>query len=62
MALSGGLMILGGVIAGAGLRNPDRQEPREAPLAAAGGDCGHCPPAEEGAAAGREREPVGETA
>jgi EmrB/QacA subfamily drug resistance transporter len=63
MALSGGLMIVGGLIAGAGLRNPRRpEEPREAPLAAPAGDCGHCPPPEEPAVAGRERKPVGETA
>ncbi|HZA89690.1 MAG TPA: MFS transporter [Solirubrobacterales bacterium] len=62
MALSGGLMIVGGLIAGSGLRNPKRpEEPREAPRAAPAGDCGHCPPAEEPAAAGREREPVGQT-
>ncbi|MGH2993553.1 MAG: DHA2 family efflux MFS transporter permease subunit [Solirubrobacterales bacterium] len=61
MALSGGLMILGGLIAGAGLRNPERQEVREVPLAATAGDCGHCPPDGEAATAEREREPVGET-
>ena len=41
MGLSGGLMIAGGVIAGIWLRNPKRYEEREAPLAAAAGDCGH---------------------
>jgi EmrB/QacA subfamily drug resistance transporter len=62
MALSGGLMIVGGLIAGAGLRNPRRPEtPWEAPRAAPAGDCGHCPPPEEPAVAGREPEPVRET-
>ena len=61
MALSGGLMIVGGVIAGIGLRNPKRQEPREVPLAATAGDCGHCPPDGGDGVARREREPVGET-
>jgi EmrB/QacA subfamily drug resistance transporter len=62
VALSGGLMIVGGVIAGSGLRNPKRpEEPREAPRAVAAGDCGHCPPTEDGPAERREREPVGET-
>jgi len=61
MALSGGLMIVGGLIAGAGLRNPKRREEREAPRAAPAGDCGHCPPADEPATGGREPTPVGET-
>jgi EmrB/QacA subfamily drug resistance transporter len=62
MGLSGGLMIVGGLIAGAGLRNPERpREPREAPRATPAGDCGHCPPSEEPGTERREREPVGET-
>ncbi|HSJ17529.1 MAG TPA: MFS transporter, partial [Solirubrobacterales bacterium] len=61
MALAGVLMVVGGVIAGIGLRNPERREAREAPLAATAADCGHCPPAEEEATAGREPAPVGET-
>jgi hypothetical protein len=61
MALSGGLMIVGGLIAGGGLRNPKPKEPREAPRAAPAGDCGHCPPAEEPVTVRREGEPVGET-
>ena len=62
MGLSGGLMIVGGLIAGAGLRNPERpRKPREAPRATPAGDCGHCPPSEEPVAAVREKEPVGET-
>jgi EmrB/QacA subfamily drug resistance transporter len=62
MALCAGLMIIGGLIAGSGLRNPKRgEEAREAPRAASAGDCGHCPPGEEPAAARREKQPVGET-
>jgi EmrB/QacA subfamily drug resistance transporter len=61
MALAGGLIVVGGVIAGIGLRNPERHEVREAPRAATAGDCGHCPPDEEPAAAEREPAPVGET-
>ncbi len=52
MGLSGGLMIVGGVIAGIGLRNPGRREERELPLAATAGDCGHCPEDVQPAAAG----------
>ena len=61
MALSGGLMIVGGLIAGAGLRNPKRREEREAPRAAPAGDCGHCPPEDGEEAIAREPAPVGET-
>jgi EmrB/QacA subfamily drug resistance transporter len=63
MVLAGALMIVGGVIAGIGLRNPERREVREPPLAATAADCGHCPPGErpEEAPAGREPAPVGET-
>ena len=65
MALAGGLMIIGGVIAGIGLRNPERREAREAPRAATAGDCGHCPPGEEpgdGHATRAGRGACGETA
>jgi EmrB/QacA subfamily drug resistance transporter len=62
--LAGGLlMILGGVIAGIGLRNPERRSEYEAPGAATAGECAHCPdhlddrPDRE-----REREPVAEPA
>jgi len=61
LALSGGLMIVGGLIAGGGLRNPKRQEPHEAPRAAPAGDCGHCPPDIEPVGVRPDREPVGET-
>jgi EmrB/QacA subfamily drug resistance transporter len=42
MGIAGGLMILGGLVAAVGIRNP---KPRDvyAPTAAAAGDCGHCP-------------------
>jgi EmrB/QacA subfamily drug resistance transporter len=61
MVLAGILMVVGGVIAGIGLRNPERREAREPPLAATAADCGHCPPEEEPATTGREPAPVGET-
>jgi len=61
MVLAGALMVVGGVIAGIGLRNPERREAREVTRAATAADCGHCPPGEEGAAARREPAPVGET-
>ena len=61
MALAGVLMVVGGVIAGIGLRNPERREAREPPLAATAADCGHCPPEEGEGAAAREPAPVGET-
>jgi EmrB/QacA subfamily drug resistance transporter len=47
LGLSGALMIAGGLIAAAGIRNPERAPaPRPAPRAATACDCGHC--AEEG--------------
>jgi hypothetical protein len=58
-------MIVGGVIAGIGLRNPRRETEYEAPGAATAGECAHCPdhldgtPHREGE---REDEPVGEPA
>jgi EmrB/QacA subfamily drug resistance transporter len=45
MAIAGGLMIIGGLIAAVGIRNPRRREVT-APRAGAAADCGHCP--EEG--------------
>jgi EmrB/QacA subfamily drug resistance transporter len=59
MALAGALMIIGGVIAGIGLRNPERREVREVPRAATAGDCGHCEPAEKPVTVSRDGEPVG---
>ncbi|HYU59645.1 MAG TPA: DHA2 family efflux MFS transporter permease subunit [Solirubrobacterales bacterium] len=40
MGLAGALMIVGGAIAGVGIRNPRRREDRIAPLAAPAGECG----------------------
>ena len=36
-------MIVGGVIAGIGLRNPQRETEYDAPGAATAGECAHCP-------------------
>ena len=42
LIVGGVLMILGGITAGIGIRNPERPGPtRAAPLAATAGDCGH---------------------
>jgi EmrB/QacA subfamily drug resistance transporter len=41
--VGGLLMIVGGVIAGIGLRNPRRRSEYEAPGAATAGECAHCP-------------------
>jgi hypothetical protein len=47
IGVAGGLMIVGGVIAGIGLRNPRRpSKERQAPLAATAGECARC--AEDG--------------
>jgi EmrB/QacA subfamily drug resistance transporter len=63
MIVAGSLMIVGGVIAGIGLRNPERQTEYEGPGAAPAGDCGHCPEHLEGAEGEHgEREPVAEPA
>jgi EmrB/QacA subfamily drug resistance transporter len=43
LAVGGFLMIIGGVIAGIGLRNPSRQGEYEGPGAATAGECAHCP-------------------
>ena len=43
VAVGGLLMILGGIIAGIGLRNPKRETEYEAPGAATAGECAHCP-------------------
>ena len=47
-------MIVGGIIAGIGLRNPSRETQYEAPGAAPAGACSHCPDHLDGAG---EREP-----
>jgi hypothetical protein len=62
---AGTLMVVGGVIAGIGLRNPPRETAYDAPRAAPAGECAHCPdhldelPADEREP---EREPVSEPA
>jgi hypothetical protein len=66
MLMAGTLMIVGGVIAGIGLRNPKRETEYEAPKAAAAGECAHSPD-HLGDAGGRggeapEPEPVAEPA
>ena len=64
MMAAGSLMIVGGVIAGIGLRNPPRETVYDSPRAAPAGECAHCPdhldaaPEREGAR--REGEPVTE--
>ncbi|HEU4980237.1 MAG TPA: MFS transporter [Solirubrobacterales bacterium] len=57
---AGVLMIVGGVIAGVGLRNPERETEYEAPGAVPAGECAHCPDHLEGAGAEEpeEAEPV----
>jgi EmrB/QacA subfamily drug resistance transporter len=64
MMTAGTLMIVGGVIAGIGLRNPPREKAYDSPRAAPAGECAHCPehlddtsPDQAG-----EREPVAEPA
>ena len=61
LAAGGMLMIVGGVIAGIGLRNPRRETEYEAPGAAPAGECAHCPEHLDGAGK-REDEPVAEPA
>jgi len=51
----GMLMIVGGIIAGIGLRNPKRETEYDAPGAAPAGECAHCPD-HLGAAGDREAE------
>ncbi len=41
IGISGALLILGGLVAGAGVENPTRRGRYPAPLAATAGDCGH---------------------
>jgi EmrB/QacA subfamily drug resistance transporter len=63
MMAAGGLMIVGGVIAGIGLRNPPRETEYESPRAAPAGECAHCPDHLEGAPERpAEGEPVAEPA
>jgi EmrB/QacA subfamily drug resistance transporter len=63
ISAGGILMIVGGIIAGIGLRNPSRETEYEAPGAATAGECAHCPDHLDGAAEPEpEREPVAEPA
>jgi EmrB/QacA subfamily drug resistance transporter len=57
MVIAGVLMILGGVIAAIGIRNPERREPHDIPRAAPAADSGHCSEEGEG-----ERPPATEAA
>ncbi len=61
IAAGGMLMIVGGIIAGIGLRNPRRETEYEAPGAAPAGECAHCPDHLDGAGE-HEAEPVAEPA
>jgi EmrB/QacA subfamily drug resistance transporter len=59
LGLAGGLMIVGGVIAGFGIQDPRRHQTRDAPRAAQAGECARCPePARDRER--REREPKAE--
>ena len=61
--VGGLLMIVGGVIAGIGLRNPSRTSEYEGPGAATAGECAHCPEHLDTTPRRREEpEPVGEPA
>lgn len=51
VAAGGLLMIVGGIIAGIGLRNPSRETEYEAPGAATAGECAHAPEHLDGAGA-----------
>jgi EmrB/QacA subfamily drug resistance transporter len=61
MMTAGILMIVGGVIAGIGLRNPPRETTYDSPRAAPAGECAHCPDHLD-QAPHREGEPVAEPA
>ncbi len=58
---AGTLMIVGGVIAGIGLRNPPRESVYDSPRAAPAGECAHCPDHLDEAPE-QEGEPVAEPA
>jgi EmrB/QacA subfamily drug resistance transporter len=63
MTTAGALMIVGGVIAGIGLRNPPRETAYDSPRAAPAGECAHCPDhLDDTAPPEHEREPVAEPA
>jgi EmrB/QacA subfamily drug resistance transporter len=61
MMAAGSLMIVGGIIAGIGLRNPPRETEYDSPRAAPAGECAHCPEHIDGRPR-REGEPVAEPA
>jgi MFS family permease len=61
MMVAGTLMIIGGVIAGFGLRNPPRETAYDSPRAAPAGECAHCPDHLDETPS-HEREPVAEPA
>jgi EmrB/QacA subfamily drug resistance transporter len=61
MIAAGSLMIVGGVIAGIGLRNPPRETEYDSPRAAPAGECAHCPDQIDGRPR-REGEPIAEPA
>jgi EmrB/QacA subfamily drug resistance transporter len=61
MMTAGTLMIVGGVVAGIGLRNPPREKAYDAPRAAPAGECAHCPDHLDDVPR-REGEPVAEPA
>ena len=63
MITAGTLMIVGGVVAGIGLRNPPRETTYDGPRAAAAGECAHCPDHLDDTEPGHpEHEPVAEPA
>ena len=64
MMTAGTLMIVGGVVAGAFLRNPPRESAYDAPRAAQAGECAHCPDHLDDTSPERvgEREPAAEPA
>jgi EmrB/QacA subfamily drug resistance transporter len=63
MMVAGTLMIVGGVVAGAFLRNPPRETAYDSPRAAQAGECAHCPDHLEDTPGGEPaREPVAEPA
>ena len=63
MMTAGTLMIVGGVIAGIGLRNPPRETAYDSPRAAPAGECAHCPDHLDGTPSREpQREPVAEPA
>jgi EmrB/QacA subfamily drug resistance transporter len=63
VGVGGALMIVGGVIAGIGLRNPRRETEYDAPGAVTAGECAHCPDHLEGTPDHEpDREPVAEPA